>query len=271
MKRLLFALCVLCPLVMEAQYNYEIYRINGDVTLRRAKETLWINADVLVEVSLNDVVNVNKGGEVSIVEKSTGRIFSSKEIGAFTVKERLQNAENAAQNLFSALNKELVNSVRKQKSSNNKYESYAASANSVRGGIDGTYSVYDTLYANIVQCAGEEKCAECSDITLVIDTLSDNAFTISVGNGGEKDLYCSLVLVAEGWVSLCYYFREMDFIPLTAGTILDLSPFPLIRNEGAYVFVVSERDLSVDYLETVFEGERILQPCELKGVRTIKL
>lgn len=272
MKRLLLALYLLGPLMLVAQNNYEIYSFDGDVTLRRARETSWVKADALDAVSLDDVIAVGKGARVSIVEKSTGRLFLSKELGPLTVKQRLRNADGSSQSLFSALNKELLNSMRRQKADNNRYDSYAASANSVRGGVeDSIYTIYDTLYTNMLQCASGGQCTGCTSITLVVDTVSNNVFTASVRNNGEKNLFCNIVLVTESNASLCYFFDDLDFIPLPAGGLLDLSPFPLIRNMGTYVIVVSERDLSVEEIETAFEGRPLLHPCELKSVCTIKL
>lgn len=283
MKRFFIAICIMIPMLAVAQQNYQIESIQGDVTLRYSNEKTWIKAKKLMDVSLDDILNVKKGGSVSVLEKSTGRVYVSTETGQVSVLVRLQNRDKKEQSVFSALFSETTRNT-KQQESPNLYISYSASTNGVRKTYIPTASgsampdtnnvntdLYDSVYTSILQLIQNKKTEEANDLVVEKDSGSDGTFTITITNNSDRLLYFNAVHITDGHPAICYYIDDMDFIPLQFGTTVDLTAFPLIQDQGQYILIASDVNLSVELLEATFESEPILSSCELECIKLKRL
>lgn len=293
MKRLLIVLCMVLPMLASAQQNYQIKNVVGDVTLRHNNETNWVKVKALMYVDLDDILNVKKGGSVTIVEKSTGRVFVTKKAGKVSVQNRLVDVENNAQGVFAALNSNVRKSVKKHGCDNRQYGSVGA----VTRGCDTCpipVDIYDSVYAGILYFANSSQSVnEANGIVVEKTYVPEGTLSLTLKNTSDKLLYCNVVLVSELYnkktnmfraksnyektpmetnkkVSICYYFDDMDFIPLEPGDKVDLTSFPLVNN-GQYLLIASEVNLSSKLLETTFEGKPYLQPFELKNIKIITI
>lgn len=289
MKRLLIVLCIVFPMIANAQQNYQIKHVVGDVTLRHANEANWVKVSPLRYVDLDDILDIKKGGSVTIVENSTGRVFLSNKTGKVSVQNRLIDVEKNAQSVFTALNSKVRKSVKKHGNDNRHYGAVGV----VTRGCDTCpipVDIYDSLYANIVYFSNTPQSDnETNDIVVEKTYVPEGTLSLTLKNTSDKLLYCNVVLVSELYnhktnrfrpkrhdeqtpketnkkVSICYYFDDMDFIPLEPGDKVDLTSFPLVNN-GQYLLIASEMNLSVELLEATFEGKPYLQPCELKNVK----
>lgn len=271
MKRLLIVLCIVFPMLANAQQNYQIKSVIGEVTLRHTNKTSWIKANALVYVDLDDILNVKKGGNVTIVEKSTGRVFVSAKTGKISVQNRLIDAEKNAQSVFSSLNSKVRESVKKHGNDTRHYGSIGV----VTRGCDTcpiTVDIYDSVYANILYFSNTyQSDYEINGIEVEKIYVPEGTLSITLKNTSDKPYFCNVVNITDGQPSICYYFEDMDFIPLESGDRVDLTSFPLNKDDSQYLLIVSENNLSVELLQATFDGKHHLQPCELKNVRVIKL
>lgn len=270
MKRFLIAICFMFPMLATAQQNYQIKSIQGEVSLCHVNEKTWVKAKALTYVNLEDILNVNKGGSVTLLEKSTGRVFVSTETGKVSVQDRLVNAEKNAKSLSSALNSEFGKSEKQQKGS----RPYVSMAAVTRGKCDTCpiqTDLYDSVYTSILNLLQKEMNNDISDIIIEKTFVPEGTFSITIKNNSDRLLYFNAVHVTDGHPSICYYFDNMDFIPLQPSASVDLTSFPLIQNRGQYILIASEINLSVELIEAVFESEPILSSCELPNLRLMAL
>lgn len=270
MKRLLIVLCIVFPMIASAQQNYQIEKVVGDVTLRHNNKTNWVKVKALMYVDLDDILNVKKGGSVTIEEKSTGRVFVTNKTGKVSVQKRLVDEEKNQQGVFSALNSKVRESVKKHGNDNRNYGNPGV----VPRGCDTCpipVDIYDSVYANILYVSNTPQTdKESNDIVVEKTLVSEGTFSITIKNVSDKLLYCNVVKFADGQPSICYYFDDLDFIPLELGDKVDLTSFPLVK-DGQYLLIASEINFSVELLEATFEGKPYLQPCELKNITIITL
>ena len=267
MKRFLLTLCFVLPILAGAQQNYQIKSTQGDVAIRQAGKSDWIKATALMYVDLDDVLSVKKGGSVTIVEKNTGRVFFSDKTGNISVEKRLVKTEENAQKLFYALNSWLKESMVKNKNGVH----HAGAIGAVSRGCDTcsmSTDIYDSVYANILYFSSTAKPDNESDGIVVEETFGPGrTVALTLKNTSDKLLYCNVVKITDGQLSISYIFEDMDFIPLGPGEKVDLTTFPLTLDDGQYILVASEVDLYVDLLNFVFEGSPYVQPCNLSKIR----
>ena len=258
-------------MIVNAQQNYQIKNVVGDVTLRRANDADWIKAKALMYVGLDDILNVKKGGSVTIVERSTGRVFVTVKTGKVSVQKRLVDVENNAQGVFAALNSTVLESIKKRGNDNRHYGSVGV----VTRGCDTCpipVDIYDSLYASILHFANTSQSDnEAKGIDVAKSYIPEGTLSISIKNVSDKLLYCNAVKITDGQPSVCYFFDDLDFIPLAPGDKVDLTSFPLVKDDGQYFLIASETNLSVALLEATFEGKPYLQPCESKHIQLINL
>lgn len=270
MKHFLIAICFMFPMLATAQQNYQIKSIHGEVSLRHVNEKTWKKAKALTYVNLEDILNVNKGGGVTLLEKSTGRVFVSTETGKVSVQDRLVNAEKKAQSLYSSLNSELMKSAKQQKGGH----PYVSIAAVTRGNCDtcpAQMDLYDSVYTSILNFFKDEKNAELSDIIVEKTFVPECAFSITIKNNSDKLLYFNAVHIMDGRPAICYDIDDIDFIPLQPRASVHLTSFPLFQDQGQYILIASEINLSIELLEATFESEPILTSCELECIKFKRL
>lgn len=259
MKRLLIVLITALPFVMCAQGNYEITNIRGNVTLLRDGAKKWEKARVFMSVSLNDVLSVPSGGEVEIHERSTGRIDVSSKSGKVSVQNRILDARKARQSTFATMHGELMKKIKKQNQTSRPMVSYAAVS---RGENDTIIAdLYDSIYANILYIEQNNIHSERKEFTVEKIHLGENSFSVRTTNNSDRLLYFNIVRMEEANIEVCYYLDGWDFIPIPAGEMIDLSPFPLLNSSGKYLVIFSENNLSNELLDATFQGKPVLSPC----------
>ena len=270
MKRLLIVLCIVFSMIANAQQNYQIKNVVGDVTLRHTSDANWVKAIALMYVDLDDILNVKKGSSVTIVEKNTGRVFVTKKAGKGSVQNRLVDVENNAQGVFAALNSKVRESIKKRGNNNRHYGSVGV----VTRGCDTCpipVDIYDSVYASILYFANSSQSVNETNGIIVEKTYApEGTLSLTLKNTSDKLLYCNVIKITDGQPAIGYYFDEMDFIPLEPGDKVDLTSFPLI-DDGQYLLIASEVNLSAELLETTFEGKPYLQPCKLQSMKLINL
>ena len=271
MKRFFIIICIMFPLSAIAQKNYQIKNTQGNVALCHVNEKTWVEAKTLTYVALDDIISFKENSSVTLLEKNTGRVFLSTEPGKVSVKKRLLNAEKSAQSLFAALNSELKKSVMNPNTTH-PYVSMAAVTRS--SGCDTCpvhTDLYDSVYTNIIDFLQERINVGSSDIIVEKTFDQQGTFAITIKNNSDKLLYFNVVHITDGHPAICYYFDDMDFIPLQSGDTVDLTSFPLILGHGQYTLIASEINLSVERLNKVFEGKPITSSGKLPNVKLIQL
>lgn len=277
MKRTLLFFIILIPFVAKAQQDYKIYSVQGDVRLLHTSETTWEIAQPQDYVSLDDVIYVKKGGSVSVLEVKSNRIYVSDKTGKMTVGKRMGKALNSSLKIWrKGLHQELDRSITKQKDSE---MNYISAATTVRG--DSIYSLYDTLYAYILDFSIDTTCretlerggicvSECgTGINITRKQLTDDSFGIIIKNEGDKTFFCNVVSVHDSHPVLCYYFEDWDLIPLYPKRTIDLSAFPL-STKGEYILFACEKNMYIDLLENIFNNDPILSTCHSEKISLMK-
>lgn len=272
MKRILTLLFFMLPLLAEAQHNYRIVSVLGDVSLRRSNGSNWTKATPTT-LSLMDTLYIKKGGSVSIEEISTHRSF-----GPFIGMEKsclrdlLNQEEKKRKSSFVSCNS-LVLSRTQQKTGPH---IPSDSGDEIKGvgdtnGINA--DLYDSVFSYLLQCHDSKRKTDekNNDIKVTKTKVSKNMFSISIQNNTEKTYYCNVVHFDDGYPNLCFFLDGMDFIPITPGDIVDFSSFPLIQDSGHFFVIASEQDLSIVILEATFEGKPIAPSCKLESVKIIDL
>ncbi len=253
MKRFLTTLfCFSIPMMLLAQ-QYKIYSVQGDVLVQRATDTAWGKADVYASLAPNDMIRTKNGGSVTIHEIATGRLYSSTQKGSLSLQRRIEIAQKEEKTLFSALNRELRRAVSKNK--HKPMPAYSASANSVRGlGAQRSPSVYDSVYACILDCCNDQTGFQSEDIIVEKIVAADGSFFFTIQNNTDKIHFCNLLFVNDSSVSFCCSFDESGFLQLPAGYSADLSAFRFFNNDGYYIFLASEKPLSIQPLQDAFSS-----------------
>lgn len=273
MKRTLAILfCIIVSHLSFAQQKYEIYNIQGDVQIKRANETSWSKATVFTAVAPQDLIGLKKGSSICILETGSNRLFTSSEAGSLSLKRRLDKAHKNEQTLFSALNSELKKAIRKNKDDYKPLPSYSASANGVRAiGRRNKNSVYDSVYVCILHYIQNTAFTAENDINAEKHLNVDSTFYLTIQNNTGKTLFCNLLHIKDGTVSLCFHFDNNGFIPLPTGHSADLSAFTFIPDQGQYILIASEKSLSAESLQEAIDSNKELPPLELPFITLIRL
>lgn len=273
MKRFFAVVCVFLPLlvVAQTQTNYEIFKIEGSVSLHRKGINSWENPSPLMGVSIYDTISLAKGGSISILEKNTGRIFISTEIGSMSVGERLKKSEQNNGRLFKTLNNKIIKSLRKENKSHKPYVANAATSRGDTPSQTVNYDLYDSVSASILQYGVQGNGYNFNDIIVTKEILDNGTFGIKVKNNCNRLLFFNLMRVHGNDIQQCFYLDNMDLIPLPSGKDLDLTPFTLYDNGERYIFFALETNLYLEILKEYFKNPANLQAPNVRGLKIIIL
>ena len=227
MKKILALLLILLPLFAEAQHNYRIIAVDGDVSLRRYNGNNWKKATPTT-LSLKDTLYIQKGGSISIEEISTKRGFGPFiSMGKSCLRDLVNQDEKKRKNSFVSCNS-LVLSRSPEESS----DIPLASADETRGlgDTNGIHAdLYDSVFSYLLQCHDSKRKTDEKNngIKVTKTKVSKNMFSISIQNNTEKTYYCNVVHFNDGYPNLCFFLDGMDFIP--SFVIITISPGSISR------------------------------------------
>ena len=265
MKHFLFILCVMFPLVTDAQTGYEIFKIQGDVIIRRQGSAQWESVTPFMGVEINDTIKLSKGSSVTILEKDSRRLFASSEMGSFTLSSRLHKAERNEETVFNTLNKKIVRLLKKENKSHKPYVSNAAAS---RGdGQMPEYDLYDSVCADIIQYGLRGTGSNCEDVYVRKINMDDSTFGITVKNESENLLFFNMLVFKDDKLQTCFRIEDMDLIPLPSNTTLNLTPFPLYDNGDKYIFFALETNLYLKLLEYSLNNISEIKPMNVRGLK----
>lgn len=113
MKRLLLLIFITISPFISAQ-DFVVYRLSGDVQLRRAGSTKWKAASQKNTLNSRDYLMVSSGGYVRIIDKRDNSIYRIESTKAAKVGDLVLAAKKQSENITARLNEELLADLKDQ-------------------------------------------------------------------------------------------------------------------------------------------------------------
>lgn len=125
---LLTLLSVFLSLNLFAGNVFTIFRVMGDVQRKRVSTSAWTSVHRRDTVKLSDRLSIPSGGEVRILESSSGVIYSFAGEGVVTVKEIIDRSKESTRHLLGAVTGELYQEIRSKSSTGESINSHGATS-----------------------------------------------------------------------------------------------------------------------------------------------
>lgn len=125
---LLTLLSIFLSLNLFAGNVFTIFRVMGDVQRKRISASAWTSVQRRDTVKLSDRLRIPSGGEVRILESSSGVIHTFAKEGVFTVKEIIDCSKESTRHLLGAVTGELYQEIRSKSSTVESINSHGATS-----------------------------------------------------------------------------------------------------------------------------------------------
>lgn len=274
MRKILLFVAVLAPLTMQSQSSLEIHDVKGDVQLKRAGKKDFQKAKKLDDLDWDDVIFICKDCGLTITNVAKGNRYVVNQFGKWTVRQLIEQKRKAESNSFS---NRLKNVLKAQKVGQYyKGVNFVDKGATIRGaGVKGDgndeQTIYDTIYSMLLQ--GGQKAEKTQDIMIRKIDNQDGSFSIAVTNTGSRVLFCNVLIASEQWFpAVCYYTDVfLDMIPLLPNEEIDFSDMPLESSAGDYFLLVTEENIDIRHLDTIFRENPKIEGCISPKIKMISL
>lgn len=119
MKRLIIAFSLLFAAVTSYSANYSIFKLEGEVSLKRKESNLWVTASRRDTLAVQDLFKLTHGASVTVINKDTGQLFKSTRTGEMSVYEIITRAKSESAKITSLVCQEFKSEIKDYYSGNN--------------------------------------------------------------------------------------------------------------------------------------------------------
>lgn len=202
--------------------RYAIYKIEGEVLIKRENTDSWENAFRRDIVEIKDILKIAQSSAVTIINLDSGQLFNSADIGEIQVYKLISKAKAKSANLTSLMCKELVSEMK----------NYTSGNNDLRVG-----AVYrgesDMLDLDILA----SQCME--DKTLSLETVEeDGTVYFILRNVSNTPKYANVIRVAlDGSRYVCFEFKpgsDCEGLLIPPGVTVGLPQYRFLSDKSTY-------------------------------------
>ena len=247
MKRLLVILLfMLFSWTSQSQDKYAVYECSQAARVFRTDSRSWDAITKGETLQENTLLNIKKKGAISILDKSTRRIYSNVKTGKQTVSALIQASSKSANSTFGNLNHQLARNVKNSDHRSRYYSTYGAT---VRG--DGEVTFADSLYYSIFQ--GITKQTYGNSLVLKETRNNDGTISFSIVNDSDSLFFVSLICGDKSHISLCFdgLIYGADVISVLPHSMANLQSHRFAPPSGneQYYLIASQREFWVEPLK----------------------
>lgn len=207
-------LCIAATLLLSAatfgQGRYVIYKVQGDVTLRKHGDQHPVAAERHMNVTLLDRLDIGSGGSVSILDAATNRIYRSTDHGTRNVKNIIDRARQQSQKSTALLLDEMARRISER---GDDMSRFAVAGATVRGRVDAdtvTLPLYN-LIASLAGDVGAGRLPSAAGFSASRIPLSDDEFALRVLNRTRQVYAVQIIAIdkTSGAATLCIDTRDL--------------------------------------------------------------
>lgn len=214
MKKSAVILCFVSCLTAGAaggQEKYTLYRVNGEVTVRKAQTTTWQTAQKRMEVEPADYLRIGKNSEAAVLDNTTNLIYPSGSSGTSSVRKIIEEGKRKDDRAASLVAKEMWNTITETGRGTN---TYAMGGFTVRnpdkaGATRAIYNALHRLIERVVQ--GEAP----TDVRFGVTRISvrEAGCRFAVHNDATEPWVVNILCINRqtGTASICVATRSSDY------------------------------------------------------------
>lgn len=242
---------------IDAYAELQIYKVKGDVTVKKGQKT--VKAERRAEVAGSDILTIPAGGSIDILESGSRRIYSSTETGKMSVKTLMEKAESHASDITRNINRKVISAV-------------VENAGQRRSGYDALgMAIHETdaiaqppvilpegtsYLSYLLACAQDPDSIHQSYISLskreIEEGYHDGAFNFVLHNSMRQPLYFNILTRDEDGIRL--FFTQNPVAAPKEDTLVEGYTFLPDPDRKAYVAIASDSDFTPDDVLKLLEA-----------------
>lgn len=226
MKKSAAILCFVSCLAAVAaggQEKYTLYRINGEVAVRKAKTTTWQTAQKRMAVEPADYLRIGKNSETAVLDNSTNLIYPSAGSGTRSVQKIIEEGKRKDDRAASLVAKEMWNKITETGRSTNAYAmgGFTVRNSDKEGATRAIYNALHRLIERVVQ--GEAPADERFGVARI--PVREAGCRFAVHNTATEPWVVNILCINRqtGAASICATTRISDYqLAVPAGGTVEI-------------------------------------------------
>ena len=235
MRRILL-LCLLTLIVQPllAQKYLVIYRLNGDVQLRRVNATEWTRAARRDALEWADLLHIPADGNVRILDLRDSSFYQLGPSGAITVRQQIEAAKKQADNITGRLNEEILADLKDQRAGT---PGYSVKGVSYRGEAADDTFIRELAAALLAHAEGD------APLSYEMVNEDDGGFHFILHNRSSAPLFVNVLRRSPGKINVCFETSTArnKFILIPGGKSLELSAYSFLAGAGQFTVFGTEK------------------------------
>lgn len=228
----------------------QIYKVKGNVTIKKGKQTVKATRRELV--AENDILTIPKEGRAEILDTDSRRIYSSKGNGTMSVRTLMEQAEAHASDITRNINRKVIAAVADNAASNrNAYEAMGMAIHETDLVVGPPVMLPEgmTYLSYLIADASDPDSLHQCYIALKLSTTdslyNDGPFCFKVNNSTENPLYFNVMEKGVG-KGLRLLIPQNPIAAPKEETVVSAYPFLPDPATTGYIAIASDKDFSVD-------------------------
>lgn len=213
MRHFFFTVALFLMCVPAFSANYSIFKIQGNVSVKKAGDSTWREAARRDDLSLQDMLRLGENSSVIIINAESGQLFKSQSSGEHKVYDIVSSAKLASASMTVLACMELGEEIK----------TLSAKDNDLRVGAvyrgNGDMSYLDSLAVNLF-----------NDNRVAITVIEEEGMAhFALENRASEPLFVNVVKVSSsGSRHVCFEFKpgsECDGLLLPPGKLVELPQY----------------------------------------------
>lgn len=223
-KYLLIILIVLFNLSLDAKERYSVFKATGNVEV--VTNGRKMKAEPKMELSVNSNIIIAANAQLKILDKPTGKIYTSCSTGSMTVSSLIAQSKAKSNNLSARISDE----IRKTGETKQKPQTGV----SFRAVADEDDSEY--LYSVLCQCINS---FEQTDGLTAVSELNDSTLSLNITNKTSEILWVNILCISPDYPPMLVFEEETEdtSFSIDSGKSYQIDDMQLITNDD-YRYVI---------------------------------